>query len=83
MLTNPQETADLVKFTDEILNGKLHLLCSVKTIIKYRFQLSIIAIKENCNSDLSFSFYQVERDEIMKKLITLRQIKPHKAQTCP
>ena len=24
----PQETADLVTFTEEILNGKLHLLCS-------------------------------------------------------
>ena len=23
-----QETADLVKFTEEILNGKFHLLCS-------------------------------------------------------
>ena len=25
---NPQETADLVLFTEEILNGKLHFLCS-------------------------------------------------------
>ena len=25
---NPQETADLVTFTEEILNGKLHFLCS-------------------------------------------------------
>ena len=29
MWTNPQETGDLVKFTEEILNGKLHFLCSV------------------------------------------------------
>ena len=28
MWPNPQETADLVKFTEEILNGKLHFLCS-------------------------------------------------------
>ena len=28
MRSNPQETADLVTFTDEILNGKLHFLCS-------------------------------------------------------
>ena len=28
MLTNPQETADLVTFTEEILNGNLHFLCS-------------------------------------------------------
>ena len=30
MWPNPQETADLVTFTEEILNGKLHFSCSVK-----------------------------------------------------
>ena len=30
MWPNPQETADLVTFTDEILNWKLHFLCSVR-----------------------------------------------------
>ena len=29
MLPNPQETVDLVTFTEEILYGKLHFLCSV------------------------------------------------------
>ena len=28
MWPNPQETADLVTFTREIINGKLHFLCS-------------------------------------------------------
>ena len=28
MWPNPWETADLVTFTEEILNGKLHFLCS-------------------------------------------------------
>ena len=28
MWPNPQETADLVTFTEGILNGKLHFLCS-------------------------------------------------------
>ena len=28
MWPNPQETADLVTFTEEFLNGKLHFLCS-------------------------------------------------------
>ena len=28
MWLNPQETADLVTFTEEILNGKRHILCS-------------------------------------------------------
>ena len=27
---NQEETADLVTFTEEILNGKLHFLCSDK-----------------------------------------------------
>ena len=30
MCPNPQETADLVTFTEEILNGKLHFLFSVE-----------------------------------------------------
>ena len=34
MWLNPQETADLVTFTEEILNGKLHFLCSVNCIAK-------------------------------------------------
>ena len=29
MWPNPQETADLVTFTEEILNGKLHFSCNV------------------------------------------------------
>ena len=28
MWPNPQETMDLVTFTEETLNGKLHILCS-------------------------------------------------------
>ena len=29
MWPNPQETADLVTFTEETVNGKLYFLCSV------------------------------------------------------
>ena len=32
MRPNPQKTADLVAFTEEILNGKLHFLRSVNTV---------------------------------------------------
>ena len=31
-VTNPQETADLVTFTEKILQGKSHLLCSVSIL---------------------------------------------------
>ena len=30
MWPNPQKTADFATFTEEILDGKLHFLCSVK-----------------------------------------------------
>ena len=29
MWPNPQEAVDLVTFTEEILNGKIHFLCSI------------------------------------------------------
>ena len=34
MQPNPQFSADLVTFTEEILNGKLQILCSVECEIK-------------------------------------------------
>ena len=37
MWPNPQETADLVTFTDENLNRKLHFLCSVFSFLKFIF----------------------------------------------
>ena len=33
MLANPQLRADLVIFTEEILNGKLHFFCAVLSIL--------------------------------------------------
>ena len=33
MLTNPPESVDLVTFTEEILNEKLHFLCNVNSEI--------------------------------------------------
>ena len=32
MWPNPQETADLITFTEEIFNGKLHFLCTVLNV---------------------------------------------------
>ena len=52
--------ADLVTFTEEILNGKLHFLCSVRLLLKYlflrmpsliRFNTSILT-QENLTSQL-------------------------------
>ena len=33
MRPNPQKTADLLTFTEEILNGKFHVLCNVSSTI--------------------------------------------------
>ena len=33
---DPHFPVDLVKFTEEILNGKFHFLCSVTTLFHYR-----------------------------------------------
>ena len=39
MWLNPQETADLFIFTEEILSGKVHLLC----IVRYFFDLTSLS----------------------------------------
>ena len=43
--------------------------------MKYRFHPSIVAIKKNSNSGLSFSFSQVERHETMKEINNLKTSK--------
>ena len=50
----------------------------MKAIVKYRLHPSIIAIKEKCVSSFSFSFSQVERDEIIKEI---NNLKINKAQS--
>ena len=35
MWPNSQETADLVTFTEEILSGKLHFLCSETKLLSH------------------------------------------------
>ena len=55
----------------------------MKAIMKYRFLPSIVAIKKICNSCLSFSFFQVERDEIMKEVNNLKKNKTTKSTGIP
>ena len=53
LLTAVQETADLVTFTEEILNGKLHFLCSdltkFGTMVLY-LNSNKMAHLENCTN---------------------------------
>ena len=37
MWPNPQEAADFVTITEEILNGNLHFLCSVITAMSRKY----------------------------------------------
>ena len=55
----------------------------MKAIMKYRFHPSIVAIKKNCNSGLSFSFSQVERHEIMKEINNLTTNKATQSTDIP
>ena len=50
MWANPQGTADLVTFTEENFNGKLHFLCGDSTselnisfLFRFNFALTLIA----------------------------------------
>ena len=44
MWPNPQETADLVTFTEEIIHGKLYFLCSVDNIWMFQNSREIRAV---------------------------------------
>ena len=74
MWPNPQETADLVTFTKEILNGKLYFLCSEKghtnECFLYSPQSYLYVIK------LVFmfksKFLKLKRDSFLKVLKVLK-----------
>ena len=53
MWPNPQETADLVTFTEEILNGKLHFLCSASSILALLFFPYINDLRQGLLPDVS------------------------------
>ena len=52
--SSKQETADLVTFTEKILNGKLHFLCSVRCRIKARTLSKLVF--DNSIKSLKFGF---------------------------
>ena len=55
MWTNPQFPADLVTFTKEILNGKLHFLCNVFSLYT-KVMLILILINVYYLQNVIFSF---------------------------
>ena len=47
MWPNPQKAADLVTFTEEILNGKLHFLCSETYLyLSYGLKLTLLIMSD-------------------------------------
>ena len=64
MWPNPQETADLVTFTEEILNGKLYLLCSVSCkanayrMLNLSLNYSVSVSKDPCDTE-DFHIYRI------------------------
>ena len=55
----------------------------MKGIIEYRLHSNIIAIKEKCVSSFSFSFSQVERDEIIKEINNVKTNKATQSTDIP
>ena len=53
MWPNPQFPADLVTFTEEILNGKLHFLCSKKTPLVFQWSWMNFRLTLYCGSFIS------------------------------
>ena len=85
MWQNPQETADLVTFTEEILNGKLHFLCSVKDELSVTFKLnlrfedfinSLIHRQISCSKDKSelVQGFSTERLAALMKNTSLKEL---------
>ena len=56
MWPNPQETADLVTFTEEILNGKLHFLC--RDTKDFYFENDEVGIKKVLQDSWKETFFK-------------------------
>ena len=72
MWPNPQETADLVTFTEETLNRKLHFLCSDAWKAYASFPNSTLFKNFPNNSPFAENF--VSWNGIARKIITINTI---------
>ena len=81
MLPYPQETADLVTFTEKILNGKLDFLCNVffffDDVLLILYGINLWKLLQNFDS-LSFNYEDIkglnhfERSNILNRNAVLR-----------
>ena len=97
MWPNSTETADLVTFTKEILNGKFYFLCSdVKTVLKLLLTIRVIIdstasvqetrhreTKWNMAENLRLKETMKDLEMISKKVWGKRKAKPFKRRNWP
>ena len=80
MWSNPQfPAADLVTFTEEVLNGKLHFLCSEASSCWVKFFLAVILIV-NVGPQYLFSNFQLHtlyQSQTIQTKLTLREKCPN------
>ena len=76
MWPNPQFSADFVTFTEEILNGKLHFLCSVMIKALYIQVLKSFPIIVNSTN------FRSNRPEVFSKKGVLKNFAKSQESTC-
>ena len=64
MLPNPQESACLARFTEEILNGKIHFLCSVFVQVFVRC----------CCSEVNSGIIETYKTEFCVKIVSSQKL---------
>ena len=71
MCPKPQETANLVTFTEEIFNEKLQFLCSVKVLSHSRRNLQLLKSSNNFFSLFVFTilFFSLWNQHVFFKLV--------------
>ena len=68
MWPNLQKTADLVTFTEEILNAKLHFLCNANTTLKFETQEILKKYMQNFSLVLRVQYARKDFKTISVKL---------------
>ena len=76
MWPNPQFSADFVTFTEEILNGKLHFLCSVMIKALY------IQVLKSFPIILNSTNFRSNRPEVFSKKGVLKNFAKSQENTC-
>ena len=69
MWRNSQETANLLIFTEEILNEKFHFLSSVNFIRAFKIVLALGSQSRGPQSSLSLIFFSQNGDDLYRQTV--------------